>query len=230
VIKLPDVTLVAYEVRAHDLMALTMRDAMEKVEFAKAILWTNQTIDSLPDVEQIGVSARTPKIHSALVMWYSMPKYVNTSHILNIEWDSGIHLPEMWDDEFLKYDYVGAPWPWHTNHRIGNGGFSLRSHALMEFLSDHVEQFPVAYPDDDILCRNYRDALIDHGFTWAPEELANKFSFERAAPHKTFGFHGLFNFPTIYGDGYLDRAKLVPETFHARPEWNEMMVNAMAIA
>lgn len=29
-------------------------------------------------------------------------------------------------DEFLKYDYIGAPWP-HLGNRVGNGGFSLRS-------------------------------------------------------------------------------------------------------
>lgn len=41
-------------------------------------------------------------------------------------------------DEFLKYDYVGAPWPIHQDEHInqkeygvGNGGFSLRSKSKM---------------------------------------------------------------------------------------------------
>lgn len=29
-------------------------------------------------------------------------------------------------DEFLQYDYIGAPWP-HMKNMVGNGGFSLRS-------------------------------------------------------------------------------------------------------
>jgi len=32
------------------------------------------------------------------------------------------------EDKFLKYDYVGAPW---ENHRVGNGGISLRSRQTM---------------------------------------------------------------------------------------------------
>lgn len=37
-------------------------------------------------------------------------------------------------DEFLKYDYIGAPWPIKqddNSHGVGNGGFSLRSRKKM---------------------------------------------------------------------------------------------------
>ena len=38
-----------------------------------------------------------------------------------------------WRPEFLDYDYIGAVWP-HVldKYNVGNGGFSLRSKALLE--------------------------------------------------------------------------------------------------
>ena len=32
-------------------------------------------------------------------------------------------------ESFMKYDYVGAPWPWFS--ASGNGGFNLRSVDVM---------------------------------------------------------------------------------------------------
>ena len=37
-------------------------------------------------------------------------------------------------NDFLKWDYIGAPWPYHQNDNengVGNGGFSLRSKNIM---------------------------------------------------------------------------------------------------
>ena len=230
-LKLPDVTLVAYEVNAHDLMVLAVRDAMEKVEFKEVIVWSDKELDLPVGVRQIFVDRNTPKIHSALVMWYSAYKQVKTTHMLNIEWDAGIYKVNSWHPEFMCYDYIGAPWPWHPSHRVGNGGFSLRSKKLMEYLANHVEWFPVAHPDDDAICRRYYDGLVKAGFKWAPEELANQFSFERADCHDTFGFHGLFNFPYVFEyEEFLRRARMLPESMTSRPEYKEMLKNSMVMA
>lgn len=229
-LKLPDVTLVCYEVVAHDLMTLAVRDAMEKVQFGGVIVWTNKKLDLDKSVQQILVDGKTNKIHSGLVMWYSAYKVVKTTHMLNIEWDAGVHKVNSWHPEFMCYDYIGAPWPWHPSHRVGNGGFSLRSRRLMEYLANHIEWFPICHPDDDALCRRYADALTGIGFKFAPEELADKFSFERRDPHDTFGFHGLFNFPYVFDrDEFLRRVALVPESMYSRPEWSEMNKNAMVL-
>lgn len=228
-LKLPDVTLVCYEVQAHELATKTLRDAMEKIEFGDVVIWSDKRLDL--DCRQILVNRQTPKIHSAMVMWYSAHKEVKTSHMLNMEWDSGVLNTDRWMPGYLDYDYVGAPWPWHKEHRVGNGGFSLRSKRLMEYLSNHVEWFPVQHPDDDALCRQYRDALEGIGFHWAPETLARLFSFERDEPHNTFGFHGLFNFPQVFDkDEFLSRVNMLPESFQSRPEWTEMMRNMALVA
>ena len=112
--------------------------------------------------------------------------------------------PECWTDEFLKYDYIGAPW-WYAENNVGNGGFSLRSANLIKFLQDHKDEYPVTTnADDDLLCRSYRPRLEQEGFKWAPEELAHQFAFERVrkAP-KSFGFHGTFNWPLVLNDDQM---------------------------
>jgi hypothetical protein len=66
-----------------------------------------------------------------------LANYFTTSHVLMAQWDGFIWQTAMWSNEFLQYDYIGAPWPdkflvkgipRHFN--VGNGGFSLRSRRL----------------------------------------------------------------------------------------------------
>jgi hypothetical protein len=37
--------------------------------------------------------------------------HVATSHVLVIQWDGYVVNADLWDDDFLRYDYIGAPWP-----------------------------------------------------------------------------------------------------------------------
>lgn len=80
---------------------------------------------------------------------------------------------------FMEYDYIGAPWlgPVCENPhvRIGNGGFSLRSRALMEdIVRKHPCQsvFPNEVPPEDVYFGNhvhlYHDACIPsiHDAAW----------------------------------------------------------------
>jgi len=50
-------------------------------------------------------------------------------------------------------------------------------------------------PEDDQICRTYRDRLEAHGIKFASEEVADRFSHERGIKqYDSFGFHGIFNF------------------------------------
>jgi tetratricopeptide (TPR) repeat protein len=138
-------------------------------------------------------------------VWHQLPNYVETSHFLLVQWDSGILDPAMWDEEFLAYDYIGAPWPWHPPpYRVGNGGFSLRSKRLADHLQSHHHALPPPdIHDDDVLCRQYRSWLERQGFRWAPEPLAERFSIEHpgqnlGVPRRTFGYHDCRRWPLIW--------------------------------
>ncbi len=131
---------------------------------------------------------------------YEVPRYIRTSHVLFIHWDSWIIDPSMWRPQFLECDYIGAPWWYRDGLNVGNSGFCIRSKALIEFLAAHPTEFPLAMPEDDVLCRQYRPRLPQ--FKWADEALAHQFSFERTRipGAGSFGFHGMFNWPYVLTD------------------------------
>lgn len=68
--------------------------------------------------------------------------YIDTDYCLVIQNDGFVINPHKWSDDFLNYDYIGAPWDlngmrvWKRTNRIGNGGFSLRSKKLMKFIQE----------------------------------------------------------------------------------------------
>jgi hypothetical protein len=71
---------------------------------------------------------------------------------------------------------------------------SLRSARLLRALADpHIAEYPI---EDVAICRTYRTYLeAAHGIRFAPDTVADQFSFEATYPKgQPFGFHGLFNF------------------------------------
>lgn len=42
-------------------------------------------------------------------------KYIETDYVLIVQYDGFILNPKAWMDEFLEYDYIGAPW-WYTDN------------------------------------------------------------------------------------------------------------------
>jgi hypothetical protein len=197
-IQLPDVTLIMIETMEHQLAKLAVEDSLHDVRFGDAIFFTDQN-EPVPGCRMVHVPNWPTKLEWSQFSWFGVTPHVRTSHMLYVQWDSWVVDTVMWRDYFLDYDYVGAPWPWHPDKRVGNGGFSLRSTALMRYLRDHRDRFPCTTSiDDDLLCRSYRPALEDVGFTWAPERVAEEFAFECAKPsHASFGFHAMFNWPKV---------------------------------
>ena len=130
--------------------------------------------------------------------------YVETPFALVIQYDGFVLNPGAWSDEFLNYDYVGAPWfePEHGGGLVGNGGFSLRSKRLLELLqrddsiADPTDLDPPDAPEDWYICVMIRPYLEARGIRFAPVELAKRFSLEGGEPFgvtwtNQFGFHGL---------------------------------------
>jgi len=99
-----------------------------------------------------------------------------------------------WDDSFLNYDYIGAPWPDTLSPdpcRVGNGGFSLRSRRLCQALAG---QAWVPLPDDVFICQHSYNNMVQLGIRYAPPSVAARFSIEHDVPEKhptPFGFHDL---------------------------------------
>ena len=207
-------TAVAVTSVCRELTAHAARRCLASCDFADLFVLTDQPMD-VPwrPIEPLrGVGDYNRFIQRSLI------EHVRTEHVLIFQWDGFVLDPGAWTDEFLAYDYIGAPWPEATSppgRHVGNGGFSLRSRLLLEALLDPALDFDPSRPEDKVICRELRPQLEErHGIRFAPVELAARFSFEHlrtGAP--SFGFHGDFNFPLAMPEAdLLEALKLIPET------------------
>lgn len=122
-------------------------------------------------------------------------KHVQTEQALCFHPDSFIANPEAWDDEFLKYDYIGAPWYHFGKPVVGSGGFSIRSKKLLDYISKNYKQIGGKFhPEDNWICRIAKPILEKEGLRFAPVELASRFSKEGNGRgvywNGEFGWHG----------------------------------------
>lgn len=168
----------------------------KQIQFGSIKLFAHYKPNNLPDhIEYI----QTEKLTHDTINWFALnelPKFINNEYMLSIHDDGFVINPHLWTDEFLKYDYIGAPWPaldWCSKNRVGNGGFVLKSKKFM-----NIEQIlPNTNLHNDVLVTNtYFDYFTYHGCKYAPVDVAAKFSLEHAIPEceynleNTFGFHG----------------------------------------
>lgn len=130
---------------------------------------------------------------------YGFLPLVETSHALICTWDGFIVHPHLWREQWLEYDFIGAPWPasWGVDHQVGNTGFTLQSRKFLQALHDHRHLYD---QDNDIsdawMCRTMHERFTSLGLRYAPVAEAGTFSWEHyieggfAGPDKSFGFHG----------------------------------------
>lgn len=210
-LELPTVTLACMDTRCHELLIRTIEDACRKVRFANVLIASDRVL--VPDCGGVAVSSQviddaTSKEDWERQFWSDLPGMVTSAcgasetestHVLFMEWDAGVASPDFWGDDFLAFDYIGAPWWYQDGMNVGNGGFSLRSRLLMEFLANNTKAYPCGAPCDELLCRGYRRRLEGEGFRWATEGVAHDFAFEMYPPKNgaAFGFHAARNWPAV---------------------------------
>ena len=125
-----------------------------------------------------------------------MATYIDTRFAIVFQYDGFILNPAAWDDDFLNYDYIGAPWYHLRALRVGNGGFSLRSKRLLDFVATQYHTIGGTLDPEDVwLSETARPTLEKAGMTFAPEDVAARFSKEgnhhSVVWHGEFGFHGI---------------------------------------
>lgn len=150
-----------------------------------------------------------------------LPGFVTTDNLTNKEYNTLLVKYEFWDaissicdkclifqydtwllhgnlDEFLKYDYVGAPW-W-DRWEGGNGGLSIRTPEVMKriiqkwnpdiFIAkssrrvNNVITTPVFLEDADYFCN-----LVNFEGEMAPREVNTKFAMEHVGGTSVAGIH-----------------------------------------
>ena len=227
-LQLPQVTLLAIDTVTHDLTRMALEECLRHADFGSVLYFSDKEI--LPGAEWHGTEAFHSMDEVGRALWYEAPPAIQTSHFLFIHYDSWIVNPEAWDETFLQYDYIGAPWWYRDDCNVGNGGFSLRSAALSRRIASDPNEYRFASPEDDTLCRCYGPALKADGFKFAPTHVAAGFAFERVRPidvdgHRipTFGFHGMYNWPDVLNDDQIgERLAKAPAYVLHHPHAAEM--------
>ena len=205
-LSLPQVTLCAASSTNVTATVRALEASLNQVDFAAVKLFTD--VDITPDHPRVVVVPITRLIASRAYSEFllsGMVDHVQTSHCLIAQWDGHVLDARRWRSEFLDYDYIGASWPQFSDGwDVGNGGFSLRSRRLMEACRNPA--FHAYHPEDIAIGRANRGWLESMGMRFAPRELADMFSAERAGDAaSSFGFHGAWLMPQAIGaDAFWD--------------------------
>ena len=199
---LPQVTLCCIDSTPRLPWALkALQRCVDQIEFGDAFLCTDTASlggHSLPaGVRWIEIEPlRSIEAYSEFVI-KSLATHVRTSHVLIVQWDGFVLNSAAWSDEFLGFDYIGAPW----NHiaepfSVGNGGFSLRSLRLLQALESPA--IVPSHPEDVCICVTHRATLEAQGLRFAPTALARRFAVEDdPLSPQVFGFHGPYHLPAV---------------------------------
>lgn len=213
-LNLNNVTLLCVETREPELAYWAIDKCLSGTQFAKVVLITNleRVSNKRADIEYVQAPPiKTTKDYSELLLT-GLDQYVQGSHVLVIQWDSFVINPQLWSDEFLRYDYIGPVWPHHPEAPVGNGGFSLRSKELLHAIQ--LPGFMKKHPEDYCICGDNKDFLEQKDIKIAPVNIAEQFAVERTHWHPAFGFHGFFNFGRVLKDDELKAfIKILPENY-----------------
>ena len=209
-LKLSNITLLAATSIEIDMTQLALRISLRNIEFgAVKLLSSFPPSKKYSNIEYVSIPAMNNISDYNRFIIEDLHKYFTTSYCLVIQPDSFVVDSELWKDEFLRFDYIGAPWSDKLKinpklilnvekNPVGNGGFSLRSRKLVETTAKiNFESLNFPFKNEDIIiCHYLYKEMIDSGIRFAPPKLAAQFSMENENHlygqdvNKVFGFHG----------------------------------------
>ena len=186
---------------------------MKHITFGSVKILTNH-IKQVDNIDMIKISPLNQEQYATFCL-YDLPNYIDTDFCLTFQGDGFIINPNLWKEEFLNYDYIGAPWLNESKNNVGNGGFSLRSQKFLQSaktldynskiqFQPHIPAGKLITPEDWFACNYKYTEMNDMGVKFADVNLAYKFSVEHPSFRKfydrnslqtynSFGFHGSFN-------------------------------------
>ena len=207
-LKLPNVTIAALACENIYETIQALKYSMKRIEFGDAVLVSWKKPFYLPKnirFEYTGKNKTIDEFNYKII--YEMYKYIRTDFMLLIHYDGFVINTLSWQNDFLNYDYIGAPWPKNKYLldangnicRVGNG-VSLRSRRLMELPSKLNLPFEPAFKglhnEDLFICVKNKHIFEQNGIKFAPLETAKYFSREadiaEARDIAPFAFHDYF--------------------------------------
>jgi hypothetical protein len=164
------------------------------------------------DIPIIKIPNTTRESYSEFLV-HGLKDYIDTEFCLTFQQDGFIIDTQYWTDEFLNYDYIGAPWlisefdlqnikqnkPFNL---VGNGGFSLRSKKYLQDASTikynpkvkfqaNLSAGELATPEDWFICSHSYAKTLELGIKYPSVKLAYRFSVEHPSVIKPFDRNNL---------------------------------------
>ena len=193
-----DITYVVIDTLNYELSAHALEKSQALFPLEKSIIFSDQTepwngrnVILIEKIQSVSDYNR--------IVFQLLPMQLETDYALFIQYDGYVMSGDLFSDQYLHWDYIGAPWPHHSQYDVGNGGFSLRSKKLVNAVQKFLLPSDYHSAEDIVICRYLRARLEDElGLKFAPHKIAEMFSFELKKPEfRTFGFHGIFNLPEV---------------------------------
>jgi len=193
-------TAIIVEPREHKALPFVVKNALDNLSNDWNIIifhgnrnveYVNSIVDNLVNnlgrvtKHKLNVDNLSPQEYSRLLMDKNFYNNIPTEMFLIFQTDSMIfERNKERINDFLKYDYVGAPWP-HENNQVGNGGFSLRRKSKMIEIIEKDPKPECWYFPEDLFF-----ALPKNVSLYKPShEEARLFSFEFDFYTDSFGCH-----------------------------------------
>lgn len=206
-LQLPNVTLVAMtSVKVMETVK-AMKYSMRGIDFGDAVFISHHKPLYLPKTIRFGYTSKLTNIdHFNYKMLYELGDYIHTDYAMIVHYDGFVVHPEMWQDAFLEYDYIGAPWPDPKDdftyrdingnlQRVGNS-VGIRSKRIIDFPKKEGIPFEADhgyFHEDGFLCVKNRHLVEAAGMKIAPIEVAKYYSHETMIPEiegiTPFAFH-----------------------------------------
>ena len=185
-----------------------LANTAKHIPHKKIILLTSKVeiqISDNPEISIIKVEPITSAAQYNNFVIYKLHKFIDTSHVLIVQWDGQILNPKKWSEKFLNYDFVGAPFipreydfnycrdKNYNFYVIGNGGFTIRSKRLLESAIKYDLKDDLSYTnnhEDGFYSVLHREFLESRNFTWADFSTAKEFCLETP-----LSLDDIFSFP-----------------------------------
>lgn len=212
-LQLPQVTLCAMTSVDVQATLKAIEYSRRGIDFGDAVIITDHRPFPLPAGIRYEHTSKLANIDDFnYKMVYELGSHIHTDYAMIVHADGFIVHPECWRDEFLAYDYIGAPWPLPkegdtTTYRDPSGNLcrvgnsvGIRSKRLMDFPQANnipwVGEYAFGkmwYHEDGFICCKIRPQLEAAGLRIAPLEVAKYFSHEHMIPEVAgitpFAFH-----------------------------------------
>ena len=192
--ELNNVTLACVCTDRHNDAIIAAEICRKEFKFAEIVFFVSEEPKLKPaGIRFVIVPRLTDRNGTSDFVFKFAKKHLSTEFSMWFHWHGFILNPSKWEDGFLDYDFIGAPWNWiHTGENtVGNGGFCIRSKRFFDAAEEIYNEngLTTYHPEDALLCRAYYKEMVAKGIKFAPEKVARRFSVENEPYNGGFGMH-----------------------------------------